>query len=463
MAESFGDNDTSPGGMGKRPAPTIEGTATEIVAEPTPGRASPAGETPRAGEEPKANGGAACKEKLSAKADPAPPRTSMPELKSFATHLAAGLLGGLVGVLALAFAWNRLPGSGEAGAPPDLTAIEKRLGQIEATPKDNAALSALDLRIKGLEGRKSEASPELSELTERVGHLERALKALGETANAGGSVADGAAVNNRIAEAEQRLQARIDGRLAEGETADQKALGSAETEIADLKAKVATLSQSSPVNGDGEVAAALAGLDNRTAKLEAELSTLSGEIDKDQAGARSAASVLALGNLRAAVDAGRPYAAELVSIRRLAPEIRNFGALPAFADQGIPTLPELTASFATAEDTALAALPTPKDESFFGSLLASAKSMVKVRRIDAGATGDDPDAVLARAEAKLKQDELAEAVKEVDGLSGASREAFAPWIDAARARASADDTLSNIETALLERAGTTPPAQAPSR
>ena len=387
----------------------------------------------------------------------------MPELKSFATHLAAGLLGGLVGVLALALAWNRLPARGDAGAPPDLTAIEKRLGKIEATPKDNAALSALDLRIKALEGRKPETPPEISELTGRVAHLEESLKALGETANAGGSVADAAAVNNRIAEAEQRLQARIDGRLAEGETADRQALDGAKNEIADLKAKVAALSQSSPVNGDGEIAAALAGLDERTAKLEAGLSTLSGEIDKDQAGARSAASVLALGNLRAAVDAGKPYAAELASIRRLAPEIRNFGALPAFADQGIPTLPELTASFATAKDTALAALPAPKDESFLGSLLASAKSMVKVRRIDAAATGDDPDAVLARAEAMLKQGELAEAVKEVDGLSGALREAFASWIDAARARASAEATLSNIESALLEPTGATPPAQALSR
>jgi hypothetical protein len=462
MAESFGDSDTSPGGIGKRPAPTIEGTATEIVAEPTPGEASAAGQTSRAGDEPKANGGAPSKDKLSAKADPTPPRTSVPELKSFATHLAAGLLGGLVGVLALAFAWNRLPGSGDTGVAPDLTAIEQRLGKIEATPQDNAALSALDLRIKGLEARKPEASLDLSELTGRVAHLEESLKALGETANAGGSVADAAAVNNRIAEAEQRLQARIDGRLAEGETADRQALDGATNEIADLKAKVAALSQSAPVNGDGDVTAALAGLDDRTAKLEAGLSTLSGEIDKDQAGANSAASVLALGNLRVAVDAGKPYAAELASIRRLAPEIRNFGALPAFADQGIPTLPELTVSFATAKDSALATLPAPKDESFLGGLLASAKSMVKVRRMDAAASGDDLDAILARAEAKLKQGELAEAVKQVDSLSGVSREAFASWIDAARARASADDTLSNVETALLEPTGATP-AQALSR
>ena len=33
MADPFGDQDQSPGGAGKRPAPTIEGTATELAVE----------------------------------------------------------------------------------------------------------------------------------------------------------------------------------------------------------------------------------------------------------------------------------------------------------------------------------------------------------------------------------------------------------------------------------------------
>ena len=34
MADPIGDQDQSPGGAGKRPAPTIEGTATELAVEP---------------------------------------------------------------------------------------------------------------------------------------------------------------------------------------------------------------------------------------------------------------------------------------------------------------------------------------------------------------------------------------------------------------------------------------------
>lgn len=37
MASPFGDQDQSPGGAAKRPAQTIEGTATEVNVEPAPG------------------------------------------------------------------------------------------------------------------------------------------------------------------------------------------------------------------------------------------------------------------------------------------------------------------------------------------------------------------------------------------------------------------------------------------
>jgi len=164
--------------------------------------------------------------------------------------------------------------------------------------------------------------------------------------------------------------------------------------------------------------------------------------------------------LRAAIDSGRPYDTELESIRSLAPGIGNFGALPAFAEQGIPTLAELSTSFKTASDAAIDAVPAPasQDESFVGTLLQSAKSMIKVRRIDGDATGDDPDAVLARAGAKLKQDDLVAAIQAAEGLQGAPRQALASWIDAARARASTEDTLSRLETDLRQQAEA-PPAQ----
>jgi hypothetical protein len=421
-----GFGDSSPG---KRPAPTIDGTATEIVEPKEDASAADA-----ASEEPKTEAAGVTGEPRAK--TKAPPRTSMPELKTFVTHLAAGLLGGLIAVLALSLLWNKLPSRSDA-ATSDLTKIEQRIGALESAPKGAGDSSALDARIKTLETEKAAPAPapDLSELTGRVARLEESLRALGETASAGGSVTDAAALDAKVGDLEQKLQARIDAKLAEGDASEQQSLDDMKKEIADLNAKIAALSVA-----------------ERSA-------------DKEAAVTQSAASVLAFANLRAGVDSGRPYETELASLRSLAPGIGNFGALPAFAEQGIPTLAELTTSFKAASDAAIEAVPTaatPQDDSFFGSVLQSAKSMVKVRRIDGGATGNDPDAVLARAGAKLKQGDLVAAIQDAEGLQGPPRQALASWIDAARARASAEDTLSRLETDLRQQAEAVTPAQTQS-
>ena len=132
MADTFGDHMSA--GSGKRPAPTIEGTATEVTVDPAPDEtASPA-------VDPAPDGAASPDPAVEAEAPDAegskpkrpkgpPPRTSPTELKSFVTHLAAGLLGGLIGVVGLALAWNMIP-LGATNAP-DLTPLESRLAKLE--------------------------------------------------------------------------------------------------------------------------------------------------------------------------------------------------------------------------------------------------------------------------------------------------------------------------------------------
>src|SRR5512146_2409916 len=206
MAEPFGDQ-LNPG-SGKRPAPTIEGTATEVSIEPAPGEtdspdvAAEAEKSDAEGSEPKRG------------PKKPPPRTSPAELKGFMTHLAAGLLGGLIGVVALALFWNKLP---RTAAAPDLAPIESRLSKLESAPApagDTAALGALDSRIKALEDRKVETPPDLSDLTSRVTRPEGSMNALAETAKEGGSVPDAAALDAKIGDLEQRLQGKIDSALA---------------------------------------------------------------------------------------------------------------------------------------------------------------------------------------------------------------------------------------------------------
>ena len=456
MAEPFGDQDQSPGGAGKRPAATIEGTATEVAVERADNDAAAAEpDSQDAASEGQAYiaGGAA--EPGGEGSDPPPP-TTLSELKSFVTHLAAGLLGGLVGVVALAIAWGGLP-AGNKGAPAaDTTKLEQRLAKLEsATPAsgDTVALAQIDSRIKTLEDRSKEPSPDLSKLTDRVAQLEATFKTVADAASQGGSVADAAAIGQQIGEAEQRLQAKIAAALAGDEGANASTLQQMQTEIVELKAKIGALAEaefgtSDPVDLQPEMAA----LAERIGKVELALPDLADAIGKDAAGTKSAAIAIAFANLRASVSDGRPFA-ELATINSLSPGASDLGVLPAFADKGIPTLPELARSFETTKDAALAAATPAPDGSILDNLLASAQSLIKIRRVDEAATGEGPGAVLARAEADLDQWHLAETVKEVETLEGPSRAAFSVWLDQARARLSADETLKRLEGILLVSVG----------
>ena len=457
MAEPFGDQDQSPGGAGKRPAATIEGTATELSVERADDDAAAEPESQAGASEGQAYLAGNTAEPGGEESDPPPPRTSLTELKSFVTHLAAGLLGGLVGVVALAMAWGGLPTSNKGGTAPDMAKLEERVAKLEAAPPasaDTEALTQLDSRVKALEDRSKEASPELSKLTDRVAQLEATFKTVVDAANQGGSVAAAAAISQQIAEAEQRLQAKIDAALAGGEGADASTLQQMQSEIAQLKSKIGALAEAEFGTSDAaSLQPEMASLAERIGKIELVLPDLADAIGKDAAGTKSAAVAIAFANLRASVSEGRPFAAELATIGSLSPGASDLGVLPAFADKGIPTLPELARSFETTKDAALAAATPAPSGSILDSLLASAQSLIKIRRVDAAATGDGPGAALARAEAELDQGHLARSVKEVETLEGPSRAAFSVWLDQARARLSADETLKRLEGILLVSVG----------
>ena len=278
-----------------------------------------------------------------------------------------------------------------------------------------------------------------------MAQLQQSLKALAEAAKNGGSVTDAAAITEQITEAEQRIQATLDKALADAATANAATLKSMQAEIDDVKAKVAALAEA----GTGGQFADLTALTDRVAKLEA-------EIDKSMAGTKSAAAAIAFANLRAAVAQGRPYATELATIKSFIPDPGDLGPLPAYADKGIPTVPQLARSFAPSRDAALAAAAPAPSGSLIDRLLASASTLIKVKRVDEAATGDSPSAVLARAEALLDKGDLAGSVKQIETLDGAPREAFSTWLDQAHARLAADDIMTRLEATLLATAGSAP-------
>lgn len=402
MADPFGDRDQA----SKRPARTIEGTATEVVVEPAEGDASAAateakGEE-RAGSEEPAQGAE-------------PPRTRIAAAKSFMSHLVAGLIGGLIGVIAAALS--------SGGTSPDVASLEQRIVKLEGAPRpapDTKPVAAMEGRIAALEDSEKANGSKLSQLSARVAELDTSIESLGKTAKEGGSVADAAAIAGM------------------------------EKAIAELRAKLSALAEAEFTKGDATVSQPeLATLIERLNKLEAVLPELAGTIDKEATGAKSAALAIAFANLRAAVSDGRPYAAELDTITALAPALGDLGVLPAYAEKGIPTVPELARAFAETSDEALAAPAAPADASVVDSLIASAESLVTIKRIDEAPAGEGAAATLTRAQKALDHDDLAVAVKEVETLQGKPREAFASWLGEARARLSAGEALTRLEGALL--------------
>ena len=425
MADPLGD-------QGKRPAPTIEGTATEIKTDDeTPASVTDA--SPAESDEPKR--GAADSELPKADAEAAASRVTPPPVRSgnpmrnALLSLFAGLIGGALAALALPYVWKEAADV----QPADTSALADRIAKLEAAPP-----------------------PDTTE-NERIARLEDSLKTMAETAKQDGSVADAAAVSQQIREAEERLEGKLDEALGEVDPVDAEQIEALRTELADLRSRVATLREAAT---DDTAAAApeIMALGERVMALESTVPNLVGAIDKEMAGTRSAALTLAFSNLRAAVNAGKPYVGELKTITALAPGAGDLGKLPDYAEKGIPTLPELTRQFREKKDAALT-LASPSDESFLGELMTSAQSLVKVRRVDDSPEGNSVTAILTRTDSDLNNEQLPDAVAEVDALQDDAREPFAAWLEAARARIAAEETLQRLEGVLLASLTGGAPAQ----
>jgi hypothetical protein len=457
MADPFGNQDQ--GGKGRRPAQTIEATATEISVEPTGEEAARAGHDETQDQAEDEREFVTPDDETEARAqDHVPPsRATLPEIKSFVTHLAAGVLGGLIGVVALALVWG-LPSGKTNDEAPALSGLDRRIAKLESAPAQQGngeQVTGLDARVKALEQRPEKAAPDLSDLTSRVAQLETSMKALADTAKEGGSVADAAAVSQHINEAEQRLQAKIDAALASGDGANASTIQELQNSISELKAKIAALADAELGTGsNADLGPEVSALSDRVGKLEKAVGAAA-------AGTRSAALVIAFANLKSAVSEGRPFAIELDTLSALYPDLADLGIQPSYAEKGIPTVAELTRSFEAARDKALAIAAPASDGSILDSLLSSAQSLVKIRRVDAAPTGEGPAASLARAEAALDKGDLAGSVKEIETLEGAPREAFSGWLDQARTRLGAEETLKRLQGTLLETVGgaTAEPAQ----
>ncbi|PKP84319.1 MAG: hypothetical protein CVT80_08855, partial [Alphaproteobacteria bacterium HGW-Alphaproteobacteria-2] len=108
------------------------------------------------------------------------------------------------------------------------------------------------------------------------------------------------------------------------------------------------------------------------------------------------------------------------------------------------TLAELRRAFPEAARAGLAAaLQATAGDGLGARAVGFLRTQVGARSLDPRA-GDDPDAVLSRAEAALDAGALADALAELQALPVAGRAAMAEWLARAEARQAAGDALDTL-------------------
>jgi hypothetical protein len=227
-----------------------------------------------------------------------------------------------------------------------------------------------------------------------------------------------------------------------------------------LRNRLTTLAGTAPASSDQP---AMTELGQRTGELADQLKALqdrvgAAEQTREQNAttrARTAAFAVGVAELDSTARAGRPFAASLKALRALAPEPADaelLQPLEPFAARGVTTLERLKrdwpAAARSAQTTQVGADYGRDYGGWVGEIMRVLTGAFTIRRVGDDVTGDDTEALLARAGARLDGDDLVGALTTLATLPEPAANAIKPWLERARARRAVEAAL----TQLTERA-----------
>jgi hypothetical protein len=388
---------------GRRP-PTIELAATEVATsadEPAAGAAQSA--EPRPAEEAPAGSNASSP----SGSNPQTTSASSGRLKS---QVAGALIGAVIMAAALAALWftdlipardgtasHTLASNTSASAPPSTT-----------PPPNQPANQTPDLRA-------------------RLDKIERAIEAQRNEPAVGGRIAGVEAQAKSLGDGIAALQRRVDEIAASGQSAAKQADTA-------LSAAEAARSASEATNKMEVQRSDFDALASRIMALESAVKGLAAAtVPVD----RAARLTIAAEALRATVERGAPYQAELASLRALGVDEKATAPLEPFAANGVPSAVALAREL----DALIPALqqasePEPGDATFLGRLKANAEKLVRITPAGAPA-GNDPAAVIARIRFDAAHGDIAAALAAIDALPDSAKSLIAAWRKKAAAREAA--------------------------
>ncbi|TXH95364.1 MAG: hypothetical protein E6Q73_14905 [Pseudorhodobacter sp.] len=307
----------------------------------------------------------------------------------------SGFLGAALGGACAAVAGFGLAQYVPEGWPlQDTTALEQALAA------QTKIIAALEARLATIEGAKV---PDISPLMDTLATLNGRVAAL-ETGPAERAEDLGA-----LKEALATVRAQLTAAPAAGQSA------------APVPPNITALA--------AEAEARLKEAETRAAAMKAEAETM----------IRSVAAQAAFGRLQAAIDTGAPYATFLPELGIDVPD-----SLKLHADTGLPTLTALQASFPDAARLALeAALRADMGDSWTERATSFFRSQTGARSLTPR-EGNDPDAILSRAEAALAKGDLDQTLAELSALPEPALAPLAEWRATVEARRDGLKALGDI-------------------
>lgn len=336
--------------------------------------------------------------------------------------IAAGIIGG---VIALAAAGG-LQFAGLLGAPGagDASSGGVSLDGI------NGEIASLRSEIAGLKDTagNNDASAKVDGLSSALDQVKRDVAALKSAVEQGGAgdTAGLAALGDKVRQIETEIAAL-------GQTGN-----TAPVDLGPLNEKLVGLD--ALVKSAGETAKAQEG---RLAALEQSVSQLSGKLEA-QAAQPKIALAIAASALKAALDRGAPFAAELETFAAISPDAPELATLRTYAEKGVSTRAEIAAEMPAAANAMVAASePVDQNAGFLQNLLSSAESLVKVRPIGAVEGAGAPETV-ARMEVAVNQGDYAKALSEYDTLPEAAKAAGAEFAGKLKARTEVETQIEAL-------------------
>jgi hypothetical protein len=424
---------------GRRP-PTIELTATEVGNSQSPpsAGAEPAAE-PTAAQDTRSENHTPSENQAresepsresaadSHAAEPHAAESSAPgSNRQLTSHAVSALLGAVVAAGILGGVWL-------AGLIPSRNAVTPAEPMTAPAPATHSAADAA--------------------IAARLDKIERAIQ---------GQQQPDAAMGNRIAAVEAQTKslatsiATLGGRLDEIASSSQSAVKQADAARAAAeaatKASQATnqatdqaMSQNTTERGD------IAALTNRLVTLENTVKTLTAAATEaaPETDDRPARLSVAAEALRATVERGAPYQAELAAVQALGVDRAATTPLQPFALQGVPSVSalarELTALTAALEG---AAEPAATDATFLDRLKTNAQKLVRIT--PAGAPpGNDPADVVARIRFDAAHGDIDAALADIKQLPDPVKALTGDWIKKAQSREAAIAASRKIATDAL--------------